>query len=185
MENKKLQILKKSFTLIELIFVIVIIGLLASVAVPKFMQTKASASSSSVKSVVSSIRTAIETKHGEWIINDDLDSSYGYTPQGYPKKLDEAEANKPNKDLFGGFTATKGELQILKNPIKSCLENDCWYKYKADDTDKNISYYAYRFTEDDNITLDYNGSNGKFECNNHSKDSGSKLDKGACESIIN
>ena len=168
--------MKKSFTLIELIFVIVIIGLLASVAVPKFMQTKASASSSAAKSVVSSVRTAIETKHGEWMINDDLGSSDGYTPQGYPKKLDEATENKAGEDLFVG-TST---LPILKNPIKSCLNNDCWFKYKADDTDKNISYYAYKFTPEDNITLDYNGNNGKFECNNDGS-----ISKNDCESIIN
>ena len=172
--------MKKSFTLIELIFVIVIIGLLASFAVPKFMQTKASASSASAKSVVSSVRTAIETKHGEWMINDDLDTSDGYTPQGYPQKLDDASVNTAGQDLFGGFTAKKGKLQILKNPIKSCLDNDCWFKYKADDTDKNISYYAYKFTPEDNITLDYNGSNGKFECNNDGS-----ISKNDCESIIN
>jgi len=168
--------MKKSFTLIELIFVIVIIGLLASVAVPKFMQTKASASSSAAKSVVSSVRTAIETKHGEWMINDDLGSSDGYTPQGYPIRLDDANPNTAGEKLFDGNST----LPLLKTPILSCLNNDCWFKYKADDTDKNISYYAYKFTEEDNITLDYNGSNGKFECNNDGS-----ISKNDCESIIN
>ena len=168
--------MKRGFTLIELIFVIVIIGLLASVAVPKFMQTKASASSSSVKSVVSAVRTAIETKHGEWIINDDLDASDGYTPQGYPQKLDEASANSANENLFNG-TST---LPLLKNPIKSCLNNDCWYKYKADDTDNNVSYYAYKFSDEENLTMEYNGSNGKFECN-----SDGTFSKEECESVTN
>jgi len=167
--------MKSSFTLIELIFVIVIIGLLASVAVPKFMQTKASASSNSAKSVVSSIRTTIETKHGEWIINDDLDSGDGYTPQGYPIKLDEASDNASGEDLFVG-TST---LKLLKNPIKSCLNNDCWFKYKADDTDNNLSYYEYKFNDDEYITLEYNGSNGKFSC---ISDGG--MSKKDCESII-
>jgi prepilin-type N-terminal cleavage/methylation domain-containing protein len=167
--------MKRSFTLIELIFVIVIIGLLASVAVPKFMQTKTSASANSAKSVVSSIRTTIETKHGEWIINDNLGASDGYTPQGYPTKLDEASANSSGEDLFVGTS----KLKILKNPIKSCLSSDCWFKYKADDTDNNLSYYAYKFTDDANITLEYNGSDGKFEC----IDDGG-MSKSECQSVI-
>jgi len=168
--------MKKSFTLIELIFVIVIIGLLASIAIPKFMHTKVGASISSVKSVVSSLRTAIETKHGEWMINDDLDTTDGYTPQGYPQKLDEANEKKSGENLFIGTT----KLTLLKNPIKSCLDNDCWYKYKADDTDSNISYYSYIFNKESNITIEYNGSNGKIECNG---DGSMGIDE--CNSIIN
>jgi len=166
--------MKKSFTLVELIFVIVIIGLLASVAIPKFMQTKANASATSAKSVVSSIRTAIETKHGDWIINDNLDSSNGYTPQGYPIKLDTAALNQANQELFGGNTT----LPILKNPVISCLGNDCWFKYAQDD-ENNLSKYAYKFNDDTNITLEYNGSNGEFNC---ISDGG--LSKNECKSII-
>jgi prepilin-type N-terminal cleavage/methylation domain-containing protein len=167
--------MKRSFTLIELIFVIVIIGLLGSVAIPKFMQTKASASSSSAKSIISSIRTAIETKHGEWIINDNLGVSDDYTPQGYPKKLDESSENSAGENLFVGTS----KLSLLKNPVKSCLNNDCWFKYKADNTDKNLSYYSYKFTDESNITLEYNGSNGKISC----IDDGG-MSKSECESII-
>ena len=166
--------MSRSFTLIELIFVIVIIGLLASVAVPKFAQTKASASANSAKSVVSSIRTAIETKHGEWIIDDDLGSSDGCTPQGYPQKLDSASLNSAGEDLFKG-TST---LPLLKTAIKSCLGNDCWVKY-AEDSDTNVSKYKYKFSDDDFITIEYNGSSGTFDC----IDDGG-MSKSDCESII-
>ena len=167
--------MKKSFTLIELIFVIVVIGLLASIAVPKFAQTKASASSATAKSIVSSIRTTIETRHGEWTINDNLDATNGYTPQGYPQKLDESAVNSAGEDLFIGTS----KLIILKNPVKSCLSSDCWFKYKADDSDLNLSYYAYKFSETENITLEYNGSNGTISC---IEDGG--MTKKECESII-
>ena len=47
--------MKKAFTLIELIFVIVIIGLLAAVAVPKFLNLKQSAEAANI------VKTTIDT----------------------------------------------------------------------------------------------------------------------------
>ena len=53
--------MKKAFTLIELIFVIVIIGLLAAVAVPKFLNLKQSAEANNVvKATVDAAQQAVE-----------------------------------------------------------------------------------------------------------------------------
>ena len=54
--------MKKAFTLIELIFVIVIIGLLSAVAVPKFLNLKQSAQANSViKTTVDTVQEAVNT----------------------------------------------------------------------------------------------------------------------------
>ena len=167
--------MKKAFTLIELIFVIVIIGLLASYAVPKFMTTKMHASTTSAKSIVSSVRTAIETKHGEWMIDDSLDSSNGYTPQGYPIRLDDASLNSAGENLFDGTS----KLQLLKRPIKSCLGENCWVK-TDENNDTNQSTYEYKITNSDYIDLNYSGSDGNFSCIG----GGGSLDKTKCEELI-
>ena len=62
--------LLKAFTMVELIFVIVIIGILATVAIPKFGSLTSNAKVSSELSTASAVETAIESAHSEWIVSD-------------------------------------------------------------------------------------------------------------------
>jgi general secretion pathway protein G len=55
--------MKKAFSLLELIFAIVIIAIIASFAVPKFLDTRDSALVSTIKRDLSAITTSIQTYH--------------------------------------------------------------------------------------------------------------------------
>src|SRR3989454_7267491 len=55
------QMNRKGFTLIELLIVVVIIGILAAIAIPKFANTKAKAYIASMKSDLRNLVTAEET----------------------------------------------------------------------------------------------------------------------------
>jgi general secretion pathway protein G len=55
--------MKKGFSLLELIFAIVVIGIIASFAIPKYLDTRDSALVSTIKRDVSSATTSIQSYH--------------------------------------------------------------------------------------------------------------------------
>lgn len=59
---------RKGFTLIELLIVVVIIGILAAIAIPKFANTKEKAYVSAMKSDLRNLATAQETYFGDYQI---------------------------------------------------------------------------------------------------------------------
>jgi len=66
MKNKK-----NAFTMIELVFVIVVLGILAAVAIPKFAATRTDAEIAKARTDISSIRSAIVTERQSRIITGD------------------------------------------------------------------------------------------------------------------
>lgn len=61
---------KKAFTLLELIFSIVIIAIISSLAVPKFMEIRNNALATTVKSDINTIITSIQTSY---LLNGEID----------------------------------------------------------------------------------------------------------------
>jgi MSHA pilin protein MshA len=67
---------KKGFTLIELIMVIVILGIVAAVAVPKFLSLADTAKLSAARGVGGALSSTIASKHADYLLNGtDYDSS--------------------------------------------------------------------------------------------------------------
>ncbi len=154
--------LKKAFTFIELIFVIVIIGILSAVAIPKFRNLTTNSKIAAEKATASSIQTIIEDTHGEWSVNEGHftwgNSKYNLSEEnltfnGYPKKLGEKCSN----------TKSLSNLNyILKSPPTdwSCSTTD------------NITFYFYgpaygkkdpKHNNKKNNGWEYNSSSGKFQ----------------------
>jgi len=67
--------MKNAFTVIELIFVIVIIGILSAIAIPKFSKTSELAYESRAESTVAALRSAIATERQKRILRGDTTSA--------------------------------------------------------------------------------------------------------------
>ena len=106
-----------AFTMVELIFVIVIIGVLASVAIPKLSGVTDGAKKSAEIATISAVSTAIESANGEWSINEgdftwgnhQKNSTNPLNSQGYPNDL------SSNGKVFGAIL--KGENSKFNNQI--------------------------------------------------------------------
>jgi len=149
---------KKAFTMIELIFVIVVIGILASVALPRLAATRTDAVLVKGKSTVASIRSAISIEKGLRLMRGD---------SGYPEILDDANINEDNQELFdGNDTDTVGVdpsdiISILDNPILSGTNSGNWMKISKI---PNPIQYVFYVEGDQNVTFTYNPTRGSFNC---------------------
>ena len=130
--------MKKSFTMIELIFVIVIIGILAGVAIPRLFTGISDAEIAKVKSDVATIRTAISTKYGKNVM----------------------AGNNACPDLETSTSDNKLFENILSYPIKRNSGN---VKWDGNGTDYNVS--AENKTIHFNYVKDPDGRGCLFECN--------------------
>ena len=72
--------MKKAFTMVELVFVVVILGILTMVALPRLVGSKEDAEITRVKAEIAAIRSAIQTYRGANIL--------AQKGSGYPEKLD-------------------------------------------------------------------------------------------------
>ena len=167
--------------MVELIFVIVIIGILAAVAIPRFTNLTSNAKVSSELSTASAVETAIESAHSEWIVSDcefrwgadqtsnckKENNNYPYEgnfscTNGYPKNLGNCPKEpfiyilKNGKSLNDDWSCSKnGEIVIFRGPASKdgsgVSDND---KTKPDENDCWIYDQSNgSFTLDENCTL--------------------------------
>ncbi len=151
---------KKAFSLTELIFVIVIVGILAAMAVPKFRGVTQNAKVSSELATASTIQSALEDIHSDWIISDEGSFSWGngksekeLNQEGYPKQLGECPDRpfswilKNSSTLDAKWSCQqKGAIFIYRGPASSLAsgvaqngsgkpdKNDCWLYNPKDGT---------------------------------------------------
>lgn len=138
-----------AFTMIEMVFVIVILGILAAVAIPRLAATRDDAVLVKGKSQVSAIRSGIALQRSLRLMR-------GETNQN-PTTLDSANTNE-GQPLF--FFNDGNQSNILESPIISRNADGGWIKPDG----ANLLKYRFRLTNASNVDFDYNATTGSFTC---------------------
>lgn len=101
--------MKQAFTMVELIFVIVILGIIASVALPRLAGSKEDAEITRAKAQIAAIRTGIQTTRGANLLAQNSQNS-----KGYPEELDEAEIEKITNGtkLGSNWSVSENKLSV-------------------------------------------------------------------------
>ena len=144
--------MKKAFTMIEMVFVIVVLGILSSVAISKMAVTRDDALMVKGRSQVSAIRSAIVLQRSKNMMS-------GLSNGGNPTHLDalSAATASSGENLFDYDTnASDSRKRLLDYPINAKDGNGGWKKVAADK-------YAFKILNED-VNFTYSKSTGLFIC---------------------
>ena len=131
------------FTLVELIIVIVLLGVLAATAIPRYIGAGDDAKVSTLEQLLTRIQSTVELNRGfaavkkrlqgEQVLILDEVGAYSFN-MGYPQN--KSEASTPNLYFFDLMTLTKGPRTILE----------------SNDNQRIISFGELQLFENDNVS---------------------------------
>ena len=138
---------KKAFTMVELVFVIVVIGILAAIAVPKFAATRDDATITKTIATIGSVRSAIATERQKRILRGKFTPITSLNSDGgnnvFSKFSDDGDGNIDD---------------VLEYPVTNCTaqgkSKGCWSESGA----------IYTFSMPTSGSVDFNITSSRFDC---------------------
>lgn len=135
---------RKAFTMIELVMVIVVIGILSAIAIPKFAESTKMAHLSKAKSVLSSVMSAMATERQKRILRGKADENI--------EDLGDA--------TYAFYKFQNGtQSEILVFPEKNCAtgQTACWSRASA-------TSYIYKFADSAEADAKFKLENNRLVC---------------------
>ena len=156
--------MKRAFTVIELIFVIVILGILAAVAFPKLAPVRDDAYIAKAKSDIAALRTAIATERQGRLLQ-------GQT--SYINKLDDAAVNSERETIFDSNGTHATDSKLLSGGIVTASGDGHWMKTETN----RYTFQSMGIT----VKFTYDPANGTFTCD---RDGGTTAQQTLCRQLI-
>ena len=141
---------QKAFTMIELVFVIVVIGILSAIAIPKLAATRDDAVITKARATVAAVKSAVNIERQKRILKGDFSHPITTLHEG-PAVFDVFNADKDNY-----------RAKVLETPVYNCNKlgktTGCW---KVRDVTNGITY---RYMLPDGSRVDFNLTKSRFTC---------------------
>jgi len=154
---------KKAFTMIELVFVIVVIGILAAVAIPRLAATRDDAIITKNRVLVASIRNALGMERQKRILRGVFSPITAVGGATY---------------VFGNFDNNSSQPPVLEYPIASEDKKDRWH-FSAGTGKSGRDQYIFNSMLGE---VKFEVVNGKFECDTTKT---TNTNANGCKQLIN
>ena len=144
---------RKAFTMLELIFVIVVIGILSAVAIPKFAMNRNDAIVAKAKNTVTAIRNAVATERQQRILKGSFAPIF--------KLSNSSGTDVPIFDAFDGNTSNS----VLQYPLQSCKTTTiqgCWRETTTGSAGSPVSEYTFNMPNIGSVIFEL--KNNRFDC---------------------
>ncbi|RWX54661.1 type II secretion system protein [Photobacterium chitinilyticum] len=136
---------QRGFTLIELVVVIVLLGILAVTAAPRFLNVQDDAKDSTYLSLKGSFHSAVELFHSKWLVDGEPDPNisegregdWGYTiydlhfnESGYPRIINTVQSCEDIlENLLPGSSLTRDDYEKPVPTGDGLNGNMCTFKF--------------------------------------------------------
>ena len=107
--------LNSGFTLIELVIIMVILGVLAAVAVPRLGNTIDSSEQSAEEAVIGSLRSAVEVYAMDQVVNN---SNKSYPSNPFDALDDKSKSDLLNNNRYWGYNGNDGINHIRNDGVR-------------------------------------------------------------------